>query len=368
MNKILRSNSLPTSNVRWMVALFLPLWLLSAPSVVHAQELSVATYRGVYGNSFASVFFSPFEKHSGASIHINQVGAMLPTLRAQIESGATSYDVVTLSANEATRACDEGLLTSVDTNAWLPPTDFPDNALLPCAVPVSSYAMPYVFNSATFSMHNPETIADFFDVSNFPGKRGLLRSSVLNLKWALLADGVPPGEVYAALQTEDGIARAFRKLDVIKDYVVWWDSNQPASQLLRTGKVAMSSIWSTQIPGLASQIADLGQVWDGHIAGFDYFGIPSGTPRASLSMELLKYAIDTKTQVTLGLQSSLGPVRYSSIDELGQRFQCASGTCPCKGSNTCSKSCCKSKLILDPTFMLSKGIDLRKKFIEWAAN
>ena len=368
MNTILRSNSPPSSNARWLVALFLPLWLLSAPSVVHAEELSVATYRGVYGTSFASVFFSPFEEHTGTSIRINQVEAMLPTLLAQRASGTASYDIVTLSASEATKACDEGLLTSVDANSWLPPSDFPGTALLPCAIPVSSYAMPYVFNSAAFTMHKPETIADFFDVSKFPGKRGLLRSSVLNLIWAVLADGVPSDEVYAALKTEDGIARAFRKLDEIKDYVVWWDSNQPASRLLRTGEVAMSSIWSTQIPGLASQINDLSQVWDGHIAGFDYLGIPSGTPRESLSKELVKYAIDTETQVTLGLQTSFGPVRYSSIEELGQRFQCASGTCPCKGSNTCSKSCCKSKLILDPAFMLSNGIDLRRRLLEWAAN
>ena len=64
---------------------------------------------------------------------------------------------------------------------------------------------------------NPETIADFFDVKNFPGKRGLHTWGNASIEMALMADGVAPGDVYDTLSTPEGVDRAFAKLDTIKD-------------------------------------------------------------------------------------------------------------------------------------------------------
>ena len=43
-----------------------------------------------------------------------------------------------------------------------------------------------------------------------------------NLEFALIADGVAPGDVYKVLATSEGVDRAFRKLDQLKPYIVWW--------------------------------------------------------------------------------------------------------------------------------------------------
>ena len=60
------------------------------------------------------------------------------------------------------------------------------------------------------------TIADFFDTAKIPGKRGLRKSAKATLEMALMADGVPAGEVYDLLDTDAGVDRAFAKLDSIK--------------------------------------------------------------------------------------------------------------------------------------------------------
>src|SRR3546814_14434437 len=60
-------------------------------------------------------------------------------------------------------------------------------------------------------------------LERFPGGRGLRRTPMVNLEWALLADGVPSAEVYPLLRTEAGVARAFAKLDTIRDEIVWWE-------------------------------------------------------------------------------------------------------------------------------------------------
>ena len=43
--------------------------------------------------------------------------------------------------------------------------------------------------------NGPKTIADFFDTSKFPGKRGLRKSPKATLEMALAADGVAPEDV-----------------------------------------------------------------------------------------------------------------------------------------------------------------------------
>ena len=45
------------------------------------------------------------------------------------------------------------------------------------------------------------------------------RAPNANLEFALVADGVPADQVYDILSSEEGIARAFHKLDSIKSRV-----------------------------------------------------------------------------------------------------------------------------------------------------
>ena len=68
-----------------------------------------------------------------------------------------------------------------------------------------------------------------------------------NLEFALLADGVAKERVYEVLSTQEGLDRAFRKLDTIKDEVVWWEAGAQPPQLLADGEVVMSTAWNGRI-------------------------------------------------------------------------------------------------------------------------
>ena len=53
------------------------------------------------------------------------------------------------------------------------------------------------FNAEAFpNDKQPSRLTDFFDVKNFPGKRGLNKGHRHTMPLALLADGVPPHMVY----------------------------------------------------------------------------------------------------------------------------------------------------------------------------
>lgn len=63
-----------------------------------------------------------------------------------------------------------------------------------------------------------------FDVEEFPGTRGLRRGAKFNREIALMADGVAPEDVYDELSTEEGVDRAFAKLDELKEHIQWWEA------------------------------------------------------------------------------------------------------------------------------------------------
>ena len=78
-------------------------------------------------------------------------------------------------------------------------------------------------------------------MAKYPGKRGLCKGVRGNLEFALIADGVSPRDVYKMLATSDGVDRAFRKLDQLKPYIVWWQTGAEAAHILSSGDVLMTT-------------------------------------------------------------------------------------------------------------------------------
>lgn len=131
----------------------------------------------------------------------------------------------------------------------------------------------------------PQNWADFWDVEKFPGPRSMQNSFTPNLEIALMADGVAKGDVYEILATDEGIDRAFRKLDEIKPHVVkWWNTGAESVQLLADGEVAMTSAWNGRIFDLAKTRPVEG-AWNQGIMDVAILSIPKGNPLANETMK-----------------------------------------------------------------------------------
>lgn len=83
--------------------------------------------------------------------------------------------------------------------------------------------------------------ADFWDIARHPGKRALRLDPRGTLEIALMADGVGPGDVYAVLSSPSGVDRAFRKLDQLRPYLIWWRNPEEATRIMNSGAVLMLS-------------------------------------------------------------------------------------------------------------------------------
>ncbi|HHI70359.1 MAG TPA: ABC transporter substrate-binding protein, partial [Rhodobacteraceae bacterium] len=289
-----------------------------------AAEVTVMSWGGAYTKSQVEAYHKPFTAETG--ITVNSVDADNPAtpIKAQVEAGNVTIDVADVEFSDAVRLCDEGLLEEIDSSI-LPPApdgtpaaeDFIDGAIQDCAVANIVWSTVFAYNKDNVN-GTPTTIADFFDTEKFPGKRGLRKSAKATLEMALMADGVPAGEVYDLLNTPEGVDRAFAKLDTIKDDIVWWEAGAQPPQLLADGEVAMSTAYNGRIFNAAvAEGQPLEVVWDGQILDFDLWVIPKGAPHKEEALKFIAYSTDTKRLADQASYISYGPARKSSGSLVG---------------------------------------------------
>ncbi|MEM9522607.1 MAG: ABC transporter substrate-binding protein [Pseudomonadota bacterium] len=286
---------------------------------VSAAEVTVMSWGGAYTKSQVEAYHKPFTAQTG--IRVISVDADNPAtpIKAQVEAGNVTVDVADVEYSDAVRLCDEGLLEEIDVSV-LPPApdgtpaekDFIEGALTDCAVASIVWSTVFAYNTETNS-RAPDSIDDFFNTADFPGKRGLRKSAKATLEMALMADGVPAAEVYAVLETDEGVDRAFAKLDTIKDDVVWWEAGAQPPQLLADGEVAMTSAYNGRIFNAAvGEGQPFEIVWDGQILDFDLFVIPKGASNRKTAMDFIKFSTDTQRLADQASWISYGPARKSS--------------------------------------------------------
>lgn len=346
--------------------------LTSAAFAAQAQEVTVMSWGGAYTKSQVEAYHKPFTAETG--IKVNSVDADNPAtpIKAQVEAGNVSIDVADVEFSDAVRLCDEGLLMEID-HSMLPAApdgtpaadDFIEGALQDCAVANIVWSTIFAYNSENVSMA-PAGIADFFDTSKIPGKRGLRKSAKATLEMALMGDGVPAGEVYDLLETDEGIDRAFAVLDRIKDDIVWWEAGAQPPQLLADGEVVMSTAYNGRIFNAAvAEGQPLEVVWDGQILDFDLFVVPKGAPNAENAMKFIAYATDTKRLADQASWISYGPARKSSGAMVGLYSDGKTEMAPhmpTAGANL------DNALVNNFEFWVDMDAELNERFNAWLAN
>ncbi len=291
-----------------------------AATPVSSQEMTAVSFGGAYGAAQKEHMVDPFIEETGINVLFEDYSGGVAEIKAQVEAGNVQWDAVDIEVIDLERACSEGLLEVIPRDI-LPPGDdgtpaeedfYPAAIESECGVGVIFWAVIFAYNTETIEGGNPTTINDLFDTKKFPGKRALRKRPQVNLEWALLADGVAPGDVYDVLSTDEGQDRAFAKLATIKDDIVWYDSWSQAPQLLNDGGAVMVQSANGRIFGA---IKDDGrpfvQVWDSNLYDLDVWSVVKGAPNKEAAFEFVAFATSTKPLV--GMEDvAYGPTRRSS--------------------------------------------------------
>ena len=291
--------------------------VVAAPAM--AQDLTAVSFGGAYGAAQKEHMIDPYIAATGANVLFEDYSGGIAEIKAQVEANNIQWDVVDIEVIDLERACSEGLLEVIPHDT-LPAGDdgvaaaddfFPAALANECGVGVIFWSIIYAYSNDTIVGGTPSTITDFFDTVTFPGKRALRKRPQVNLEWALIADGVAPGEVYDVLSSDAGQVRAFAKLDTIKDDLVWYDSWSQAPQLLNDGGAVMVQSANGRIFGA---IKDDGRpfemVWDNNVFDLDVWAIVKGTPHLDQALDFIRFATGTKPLA--GMQDvAYGPTRRS---------------------------------------------------------
>ncbi|MEM6665465.1 MAG: polyamine ABC transporter substrate-binding protein [Pseudomonadota bacterium] len=288
-------------------------------------SITVVSWGGAYTKSQVEAYHKPFTAETGTNIVSEDYNGGIAEIKAQVEAGNVTWDVVDVELSDAVRACDEGLAEPIDKSI-LPPApdgtpaidDFIAGTLdVECAVPTIIWSTIFAYDSSEIA-EGPTLISDFFDLEKFPGKRGLRKSPKANLEMALMADGVAAEDVYEVLSTPEGIDRAFAKLDTIKSDVVWWEAGAQPPQLLADGEVTMTTAYNGRIfNAVAAEDKPFNIVWDGQVWDLDLWIIPKGAPNMEAAMEFVKFSTDTQRLADQASWISYGPTRQSSGPLIG---------------------------------------------------
>jgi putative spermidine/putrescine transport system substrate-binding protein len=377
-----------------------------APSLVTAAEVNVVSWGGAYTESQKLGYGDPYQEKSGVQVNWLDYQGNLDSIKAQVESGTITYDIIDVFAKDTITGCDEGYFVEFDFDNDFPPA--PDGtpasqdffAPMPskCAVGNILYAWNYAFSQEAFPAdyagrvenleqalmksnkpyvtNTPSTIEDFFDTVSFPGKRSIYGSAMSNLEMALVADGIAAGDVYTFMD-DNGIDRALDKLSELCNdpnggCIFWSSGTQPPEQLV-SGEVVMATGWNGRhFNAIVNEKSPIEMVWDGQILDYEYFALVNGGPNQAEAMEALKYFTGTEGLAGSAKHIAYAPFRISSLDVITAAepwfYSEAAGAVEIMPHMPTAPANTKNYVLMDPIFWSDNETEINDMWDAWKSN
>lgn len=293
--------------------LMLSLAACSGGSSDDGKSLTVVSYGGAPQKKHFAAWFDGWADDNDVTIRQDS-----PTdyakLKAQVDSGKVSWDLVHVEPNFAETACAAGLLEKIETSS-VDLAGVDADQVTDCGVPTIQYSYGIAYNTEAFPDDHPTTWAEFFDTDKVPGKRALFRYASGGLfEAALLADGVAAEDLYPL-----DIDRALRKLDTIKDDIVWFDTGDQQEELLATGEASLAIGWSGRIEGGAASGKPFGFEWNQNLGSYDTWVIPKGSPNRDLAEQaVLDLLVDVDAEADAIEAYYYGPANDGALAKVSE--------------------------------------------------
>lgn len=275
---------------------------------ISGPELVVLGFDDDFPEAQRAAYFRPFTSETGVRVRETTYDGESEHLRARL-TDEDAPDVVQVDESALLRGVREELFLPIDYNIVRKGDLLPQAAHeFGVGMDVYSVALGWNPNKLPKGSSAPKSWSDFWDVKKYPGGRSLKKSPRFTLEIALMADGVPPGDIYKNGKLD--VDRAFRKLDELKPNVqVWWtDARQPV-RLLAEGDVVMAAARGERLSDAAQQEDSAVKLtWTQAVMGVDFWAVPRAARNAEQAMRFIAYANQSDRQATFATLLPLGPV------------------------------------------------------------
>jgi len=308
-------------NVKCCATVIAVILFASFSIAIAGDAITVVSFGGAYTKSQMEAHYKPFTQKTGIKVNSVDYTGGLAEIRAQVESGNVSWDVVDVETQDIMAACDDGMLEVIDlskvpsgSDGTPAQKDFIPNAIHECGLGNIVWSNIIAYDKTRFPGEKPSTIQDFFDVKKFPGMRGMLKRPNGIIEYAIMAAGVPPKDVYDVLSTKEGMDRAFATLDSIKNSSIFFDTYAQGPQMLADGEAVMITSANGRIfNAIVKEKKPFVIIWDHQIYNMDYYVIPKGSKNKENALKFLMFATGSQALADQAKYISYGPVRNSSV-------------------------------------------------------
>lgn len=275
-------------------------------------QLVVTTWGGSTADAFREAYFKEFSERFGIQI-IEDSPPKDARIKAMVDAGNVTIDIADKGTHAVHALGEAGLLEEIDYSV-IDASGIPESSVGKYGVGNYSWTQLLAFRTDVYVDKQPEDVTALFDLENFPGMRGMRDDPVMNLVYALLADGVSPNDVYPL--TEEKIARAYAKLDTIKDSVIWWSSGAQTQQLLSTNEVSMIGMWNGRVDKLLEEGLPIGVTWKGSQFATDSWIVPKGAPNKEIAMLFIAWYSLAENNAKFSDYITYGPVNRDAFDNV----------------------------------------------------
>ncbi|PMY55112.1 MULTISPECIES: ABC transporter substrate-binding protein [Pseudomonas] len=331
--------------------------LLCTGVFAEPQALTVISFGGATKQAQDKAYFQPFNASGAGRIVAGEYNGELSKIKAMVDVGHATWDVVEVESPELLRGCDAGLFERLDKASFGDQAQFVPGTLTECGVATYVWSMVMAFNKDKLAK-TPTSWADFWNVTDFPGKRGLRKGAKYTLEIALLADGVKPDQLYKVLGTPEGVNRAFAKLDKIKSSIQWWEAGAQPAQWLIAGDVVMSAAYNGRIASAQKEGMNLSIVWPQSLYDPEYWAVVKGSPNKALAERFIAFASQPQAQKVFSENIPYGPVHRQALALLPEPVR--------QQLPTAEANLAKAQSV-DAEFWVDHGEELEEHFNAWAA-
>jgi putative spermidine/putrescine transport system substrate-binding protein len=271
------------------------------------------SWGGAFQDALRKAMLEPAGKALGITVREDTTNG-IQDIRAQITAGKVAWDV----SEQELPACEtlkrDGMLEPLDYSA-IKTTGIPKELINSHYVGFINFTKVIAYRTDKFGANGPKTWADVWDVKKFPGKRSMHGRINYNLEAALMADGVPPADVYKVLATPAGRDRAWKKFaEIVPHVTVWYRGGSQSAQLLRDGEVDIIHMGHNRVESVKASGAPVAYTFDGGTMDIDCLLVPKGAPNKANAMKLISALLEAPAQASLANLMPLGPVNTGAFD------------------------------------------------------
>ncbi|KAB2784115.1 extracellular solute-binding protein [Brucella anthropi] len=278
-----------------------------------SRDLTVVGFGGATQEAMRETLFKPYQEKAGAPLLEESYTGGIAKVKAMVETGTTTWDVVQMDENEMILACDQGLLEPFDWAGLPNSADIIAPAKSDCGVGAFVWSKILAYDGDKTS--GVTSWADFWNLEKWPGKRGLRKQARMTLEVALLADGAKPDEIYDILATKEGQDRAFAKLDAIKPNIQWWESGAQPMEWLASGEVTMTSAYNGRVIAANQQGRHFKMSWTNQLYAMDFWAIPKGGNRDQ-AFDIVNFMTSPEPQKAFAEKMVYGVTNAKAMDSI----------------------------------------------------